>query len=97
MKMVKEVNGRLMVMDMTGYREATQADFTRIENEKAQSRDRAEISSLKSKLARTDYQAIKFAEGEMSADEYAPIKAQRAEWRRVINELEEKLGSEALT
>lgn len=48
-----------------------------------------EIASLKAKLSATDYQAIKFAEGEMTREEYAETKAKRAEWRKRINELEE--------
>ena len=48
-----------------------------------------EIAELKQKLAATDYQAIKYAEGAMSAEEYQPIKAQRQEWRNRINQLEE--------
>ena len=47
-----------------------------------------EIKELKAKLEATDYQAIKFAEGVMSAEEYAPIKEQRQAWRARINELE---------
>lgn len=46
------------------------------------------IGELKRLLSRTDYQAIKFAEGEMTQEEYAPIRAERTEWRREINELE---------
>lgn len=48
----------------------------------------AEIESLKAQLASTDYKAIKFAEGWLTADEYAPIKQQRQELRNRINELE---------
>lgn len=47
-----------------------------------------EISNYKAMLARTDYQAIKHAEGLISEEEYAPIKAQRQAWRDKINELE---------
>ena len=47
-----------------------------------------EIAELKAKLQKTDYQAIKYAEGVMSAEEYAETKAQRQEWRKRINELE---------
>lgn len=47
-----------------------------------------EIEELKQKLKDTDYQAIKFAEGFYSIEEYAPIKAQRQSWRDKINELE---------
>lgn len=38
-----------------------------------------------------DYQAIKFAEGWLSEEEFAPIKAQRQELRNKINELESQL------
>ena len=48
-----------------------------------------EIKALKAKLSETDYKAIKYAEGVMSAEEYAPIKAERQGWRDRINELEE--------
>lgn len=47
-----------------------------------------EIAELKVKLEKTDYQAIKYAEGVLSEKEYAEMKAQRQEWRKRINELE---------
>lgn len=47
-----------------------------------------EIAELKAKLAATDYQAIKYAEGVLSAEEYEPTKIIRQEWRDRINELE---------
>lgn len=56
-----------------------------------QSQLEEEIKDLKQKLYDTDYQAIKFAEGLLTADEYAETKAQRQEWRDRINELEKKL------
>ena len=49
------------------------------------------INMLKQKLNATDYQAIKYAEGEMSASDYAPVKAQRKGWREEINTLEAQL------
>jgi hypothetical protein len=49
------------------------------------------ILNFKQKLKDTDYQAIKYAEGELTEEEYAPIKAQRKEWRVEINRLEEEL------
>ena len=52
-----------------------------------------EISELKAKLAQTDYQAIKFAEGWITADDYASIKALRNSWRVRINELEVQDGN----
>ena len=48
------------------------------------------IVYLKIKLADTDYQAIKYAEGELTEEEYAPIKEQRKTWRAEINRLEEE-------
>lgn len=35
------------------------------------------IIALKQALKNTDYQAIKYAEGLLTEEEYAPIKAQR--------------------
>ena len=49
------------------------------------------IAELKQKLQETDYKAIKYAEGELSSEEYAETKAQRRAWREEINKLEEEL------
>ena len=49
------------------------------------------ISKLKRELAETDYKCLKYVDGALTEEEYAPIKAQRAELRRQINELETKL------
>lgn len=57
------------------------------EKEVAQER----INELKGLLAASDYKAIKYAEGLLTAEEYAETKAQRAAWRAEINELEAKL------
>ena len=54
----------------------------------------AEIDRLKAELAGTDYKAIKYAEGWITEEEYAPTKAQRQVWRDEINELERKKGIE---
>ena len=51
------------------------------------------IQILKGNLHRTDYKAIKFSEGELSASEYAPVLAQRRAWRAEINLLESKLSA----
>ena len=55
-------------------------------DEQIQARNR--IRELKRNLANTDYQAIKYAEGMLSASEYAEMKAQRQSWRDEINQLE---------
>lgn len=47
------------------------------------------IRILKRRLSETDYKAIKYAEGEMNATEYEPIRQKRAEWRKEINILQE--------
>lgn len=49
------------------------------------------INEIRQKLKSTDYQAIKYAEGLISEEEYASIKAQRQLWRDEINALEEQL------
>lgn len=46
------------------------------------------IEELKGNLTETDYQAIKFAEGELTAEEYEPMRLQRKAWRDEINNLE---------
>lgn len=51
-----------------------------------------EIVTLKAKLSATDYKAIKYAEGVLSASEYAETKAQREAWRSRINTLETITG-----
>lgn len=50
-----------------------------------------QISELKKLLFDTDYQAIKYAEGLLTAEEYEPIKQQRQAWRDEINRLEAEL------
>ena len=46
------------------------------------------IAQLKAQLDNTDYQAIKYAEGWISEEDYAPVKEQRQAWREEINILE---------
>lgn len=50
------------------------------------------IVELKQQLEATDYKAIKYAEGWLSEEEYAPIKAARQAIRDEINALESQLG-----
>lgn len=49
---------------------------------------------LKKFLADTDYKVFKYAEGLLTDEEYASIKAQRQAWRDEINELEELMNNE---
>ena len=49
---------------------------------------RLEITQLKKQLSDTDYKAIKYAEGQISESEYAPVRAERQGYRDRINYLE---------
>ena len=51
----------------------------------------AEIEQCKAHLARTAYQCLKYAEGELTEDEYAPIRELRKQLRKQINALEDML------
>lgn len=59
--------------------------------ELAKREKRSRIAFLKRELARTDYEAIKYSEGEMSAEDYESYKVQRRAWRAEINQLEGEL------
>jgi hypothetical protein len=61
-------------------------------NEK-QEQIQGEIIALKSLLADTDYQCLKYAEGALTEAEFADTKAKRRAWREEINELEDELDS----
>lgn len=50
-----------------------------------------EINTYKQLLNQTDYKCLKYAEGSLTAEEFAPVHAQRETWRARINELEELL------
>lgn len=58
-------------------------------------KDRENISNriikLKASLHRTDYIAIKYAEGVITMDECADVFEQRKQWRAEINALETEL------
>jgi ABC-type Fe3+ transport system substrate-binding protein len=56
--------------------------------EMAEQQRLARIDELKQLLADSDYKAIKYAEGWLTAEDYADTKAQRQEWRDEINRLE---------
>ena len=59
--------------------------------EKAINEIHTRIIDIKLKLQCTDYLAIKYAEGEITASEFAPTLTQRREWRTEINLLEDQL------
>lgn len=51
-----------------------------------------QIGRLRYNLAKTDYQAIKFAEGELTAEEYAETREKRRAWRAEINALQAEIA-----
>lgn len=53
--------------------------------------DQIRIDELKQALRDSDYKAIKYAEGLITPEAYAPIKAQREAYRAEINALESKI------
>lgn len=55
-------------------------------------RNEMRIQELKDNLARTDYNILKVVEGQLSLSDIPEIIEMRAQWRKEINELEEKLG-----
>lgn len=46
------------------------------------------LATLQRLLDATDYKAIKFAEGVLTAEDYAPTKAKRQAWRNAYNAIE---------
>ena len=50
------------------------------------------INELKTLLEESDYKAIKYAEGLISEEEYAPIKQERQSYRAEINQLEAEIA-----
>jgi hypothetical protein len=51
------------------------------------------IAELKQKLQDTDYHILKVVEGALTLDDCTEIMAERASWRKEINELEIKMNS----
>lgn len=75
-------------IDISDIVEKAQIYISNIARKAQIRKNKAEIAELKQKLADTDYNAIKYAEGWINSEEYAPIKAERQAWRDRINELE---------
>ena len=74
----------MKVLENGIYRDATAEELA----EMNQPLDPAiEIEQLKAQLAETNDKVIEYAEGWLTAEEYAPIKAERQALRDRINEL----------
>lgn len=91
--------------ELNGYVEITETEYYEIRALKAANRSSKQpsekaiklerIAQLKRFLAESDYQAIKYAEGWLTEEEYAPIRIQRQNWRNEINVLENELEEDA--
>ena len=81
-------DGRLLFKSQTETNEYKELETKYINNKKYED----EIKMIKSYLAATDYKALKFSDGALTEEEYAPIRAQRQAWRDEINMLEAQLG-----
>ncbi len=57
----------------------------------------AQIAELKAHLADTDYKSLKYSDGSLTEEEYAPIRAERQKWRNQINEIEKTFTEPTIT
>lgn len=83
----------MRTFDGTAYRDMTPSEIAameaeRIAYESSREYKEARIIELKSQLSATDYKALKFMEGWLTEEEYAPIRAERQAIRDEINRLE---------
>lgn len=86
------------------YVEITKEEYDAIEEEKKQhilssinsskNEKLARITELKTLLRESDYKQAKWLDGDLSDEDYAPIKKARHEWRAEINRLEEELNND---
>lgn len=82
---ITAVNDGDYLVNPEGWVEITEKEYNRI-------RDiHNELNELHFNLKRTDYKAIKYAEGYYTEEEYAPVKAQRQALRDRINELKNSI------
>ena len=74
--------------DINGWTYRKELCPMKTEQDKLKDQYRLEIQQLKKQLSDTDYKAIKYAEGQISEDEYSEIKSERQGYRDRINYLE---------
>ena len=80
LKKEKEVTQSEELID--GYEEITEEEFYCVID------IYSSISQLKWQLAKTDYKCLKHADGELTDEEYEPVKQERHNLRIQIRELE---------
>jgi len=81
-----------------GYVEITEQEFEEHQFSQELTKEQLRVKEIynqinikKAELAATDYKCLKFIDGELTEEEYLPVKQHRAELRQQINELEELL------
>ena len=86
--MKKYVDGQYIEMTPS---ELAAMEAERIAFESSPEYKAQQIAELKAQLSATDYKALKFMEGWLTDEEYAPIRAERQSIRDKINRLEAAL------
>ena len=74
--------------DINGWTYRKDVCPMKTDEDKLKDEYRIEIQQLKKALSDTDYKAIKYAEGQISEEEYSEIKSERQGYRDRINYLE---------
>ena len=74
--------------DINGWTYRKDVCPMKTEQDKLKDQYRIEITQLKKALSDTDYKAIKYAEGQISEEDYASVRELRQSYRDRINELE---------
>ena len=78
----------LEVSDVNGWTYRKELCPMKTEQDLLKDQYRLEIQQLKKQLSDTDYKAIKYAEGQISEEDYASVRAERQGYRDRINYLE---------
>ena len=77
-----------VLFDTTPTEEQLKSTFSGYGTAKLVAVQNAKIAILQGLLTKTDYQAIKYAEGIINATQYANLKVARAAWRAAINTIQ---------
>ena len=68
-----------------------------LEYDEEQKKQHARVAELQENLNDTDYKALKFSDGALTEEEYAPIRKERQAWRDEINEIEKIFSEPTIT
>lgn len=76
------------------YKQAQAAILASFRQKTPVQEKKEQIAHLKMLLASSDYKLFKYQDGDMTEEDYAPIRQQRHAWRVRINEIEAELENE---